>query len=486
MAIKHIIGATFLLALAASASAAVPLKIYKDDQPGDTVYKSTYYFVGITDPKAKASVVGNDCHVYRTGSFGAEIKLAEGDNYIPVRVSLGEESADSTVRIVYVSRPKSAPSKPDATVPLQWPLHLVTKSGAYLQYGNGSDRLGGSKMGFLDPDVELTAIGETSGLYKVMLGDNGYAFVPKEYVERGGEGARAANSGSAVITNTGNSDRFSISLPYRMPYWSRAEIDPSTITISLYGAMNNTNWFTRRGELGMVDFVDLRQQPGGVLDIVIRLKDKYQWGYSVGYEGDRLVVNVKHRPASLALKDLVIGLDAGHGGAYPGACSPSGLTEKEVNLDIVLNVAEMLRAKGARLVLTRDGDTDPSMAERKKIWREGGVDLAVSVHNNSSGNPLKPMGTSSYYKHISNMPLASALHSSMLELGLTDFGLTGNFNFSLNAPTEYPNALVEVLFMSSLPEEELLADPAYRRKLAVQIVRGIENYLAEVKKSLAK
>ena len=67
---------------------------------------------------------------------------------------------------------------------------------------------------------------------------------------------------------------------------------------------------------------------------------------------------------------------------------------------------------------------------------------------------------------------------------LADFGLTGNFNFSLNGPTEYPNALVEVLFMSSLPEEELLADPAYRTRLARGVVDGILDYLAQVRKSV--
>lgn len=94
------------------------------------------------------------------------------------------------------------------------------------------------------------------------------------------------------------------------------------------------------------------------------------------------------------------------------------------------------------------------------------------------------MGTSVYYKHIANRPLAKALHSSMLKLGVADFGLTGNFNFSLNGPTEYPNALVEGLFMSSLPEEEMLADPDFRTKMAQQVVDGIKNYLKEVENSL--
>ena len=483
MTTKHIIAGAIAAIMAAGASAEVPLKIYKGEQRSDTVYKSTYYLIGVTSPGATASINGEDCHVYRTGSFGAELTLKEGENLFPVKVSKDGESAEKTVRVVYAHKAATAPKPAEATVPLTWPLNLVTKKGAYLQYGNGGDRLGGSKMGFLEPDIELTAVGETRNLYKVMLGESAYAYSPKEYVEKGGEGARTVNTGSASVTNTGKTDRLSISLPCRLPYWTRSEIDPSTIKISLYGATNNTNWLTRRNELGMIDFIDMQQEPGGVLTFVLRLKEKYAWGYSVRYEGNNLVVDVRHRPESLALKDLVIGLDAGHGGPYPGAISPSGLTEKEVNLDIILNVADMLRAKGAKVVMTRDGDTGPSMTERKQIWLDGGVDLAISVHNNSSGNPLKPMGTSAYYKHISCMPLARSLHNAMLSMGLENFGLTGNFNFSLNGPTDYPNALVEVLFMSSLPEEELLADPAYRRKLAQNIVKGLTDYLEEVKKA---
>ncbi|MCH5346037.1 MAG: N-acetylmuramoyl-L-alanine amidase, partial [Muribaculaceae bacterium] len=59
-----------------------------------------------------------------------------------------------------------------------------------------------------------------------------------------------------------------------------------------------------------------------------------------------------------------------------------------------------------------------------------------------------------------------------------------NFNFSLNGPTDYPNMLVEGLFMSSLEEEAFLADPEFRTRMARQIFLGLEDYLKMVKKSL--
>ena len=481
-----ILVAAALMATPAMLAAKGPsLKIYRDEQPTDTVYAERYYLIGVTEPGAEATVDGRDCHVYRTGSFGAELTLKPGENIVPVTARRGRNVTRRDVRLVYMTeRPASKAAVAPVTEDLATPVNIITRPGAYLQHGNGSDRLGGSKMSFLTEGIELTADGETGNLYRVALGESDHAYIQKSAVEAGGRGGAVVNTGSISIANTDSTDRIVVSLPRRLAFYDRAEIDPSTILVTLYGATNNSNWVTQRNATSMVDYLDLRRDSQDALTLVIRLKDRYTWGYSVDYQGNNLVIEVRHRPASLDIKDLVIGLDAGHGGEYPGAISPSGLTEKEVNLDIILKAAEMLRGMGATVVLTRDGDTGPSMTERKRIWRESGVDIAVSVHNNASGNPLVPMGTSAYYKHISNRALAQDLHDSMLSLGLANFGLMGNFNFSLNMPTEYPNALVEVLFMSSLPEEELLADPDYRTRLAEKVVEGLLNYLARVKASL--
>lgn len=479
-----IFGAMLAPVLLSAATASPALKIFNDDEHTDTVFSSKYYVVAVTEAGNSAYVNGEEVHVYKTGSFGAEVALKPGNNKISVEVKKGKKTSKAQVDIFYSDVKR--PSRPaPVTVQLASPKNIVTAPGAYLQFGNGADRLGGSKMGYIDEGIGMTAVGETDNLYKVMLGESRYAYLPKEYAIDGGNGFTTVNSGSWSISNKGNADRISVALPMRLAYYTRSEIDPSVIKVSLYGATNNSNWITQQTlDLGMVDFVDFEQEESDVLTVIIRLKEKYAWGYSVNYEGNNLVIDVRHRPESLKLSDLTIGLDAGHGGQYLGAVSPSGLTEKEVNLDIVLAAAEMLRSRGAKVVLTRDGDTGPSMTERKRIWKENNVDLAVSVHNNASGSPLVPMGSSTYYKHISNRPLAAELLKEQLSLGHANFGLTGNFNFSLNGPTDYPNALIEVLFMSSLPDEELLADPAYRRRIAEKIVSGLENYLKAVERSL--
>lgn len=472
------------LGMALTASAASPkLEIYQGEK--DTVFSPNHYVIAVTDPGCTATINGEDIHVYKTGSFGTKLALKPGKNNISVKVSDGKKKAEKKFFVFYNPEGKApaAAVLPPVTKPLMHPLDITTLPGAYLQNGNGDDRLGGSKMGFLVEDIPMTAVGETEGLYKVQLSDNRYAYLPKEYAKEGGEGRSTVNSGSWSIMNIGNADRVTVALPRRVPYYYVTELDPSTLKVYLFGVTNNSNWITQRNEPGMIDYVDFAQDDSDVLTLIIRMKEKYQWGFSVGYQGNNIVIDVKHRPQSLALKDLTIGVDAGHGEIYSGAISPSGIKEKDVNLDIVNRIVALLKNEGAKVVESRPGDSNVSMTERKRVMREAGVDLMVSVHNNASGDPLGPMGTSVYYKHICNRPLAKALHTSMLSLGVADFGLTGNFNFSLNGPTEYPNALVEGLFMSSLPEEEMLADPDFRQKMAEKVVEGIKNYLKEVEKA---
>jgi N-acetylmuramoyl-L-alanine amidase len=65
----------------------------------------------------------------------------------------------------------------------------------------------------------------------------------------------------------------------------------------------------------------------------------------------------------------------------------------------------------------------------------------------------------------------------MLELGLYDFGNIGSFNFSLNGPTDYPNCLVEVAFLSNPEDEKRSIDPNFQTDVAKKIRKGIIDWL---------
>ena len=479
---RILLAATLLAAALADATAQISFR-RAPAYSRDTVRNSRYYLVGITDPGNLAAVNGEQVKVYKTGTFGRQLRLAEGDNRIEVTLFQGTKTETKELHIFYlpndgfVRRPEPQPQFEERL------FCVETKEGAYLQYGTGTDRLGGSKMGWLDPGIVMKVTGEIGDLYRVQLSKNRYAYIHKEDVEFSPRSAHIVNTNNIGITNTGSRDRIRLSLPERLPYAARTTLDPTTIHVDVFGAMNNSNWMTQYQDLGIVDYVDLQQTDSDVLSLVIKLKEKYCWGFQVGYDGNTLVIEVRHAPADLSLKGLKIGLDAGHGGEALGAVSATGIMEKDVNLSIVRELQKLLEKKGATVVLSRTDDSDISMTERKRIFREADIDLMVSIHNNAGGSPLSAMGTSTYYKHITNRELAATLLKHMLELGVPDFGLTGNFNFSLNAPTEYPNALVECLFMSSLPDEEMIADPATHKRIAEKVVAGLEEYLQNVKKS---
>jgi N-acetylmuramoyl-L-alanine amidase len=65
----------------------------------------------------------------------------------------------------------------------------------------------------------------------------------------------------------------------------------------------------------------------------------------------------------------------------------------------------------------------------------------------------------------------------MLELGLGQFGVTGSFNFALNAPTQLPNVLVETAFLSNPEDEMLLLDDMFRTRVAQQVTKGLEEFV---------
>ena len=449
----------------------------------DTVYSSKFYAICITDPGNLAAINGVQVKVYKTGTFGRELKLQPGDNPVDVTIFRGTEVVTKKFSIYYdTSRKSDTAAQPEPQLEERL-FYVVTKELAYLQYGSGSDRLGGSKMGFLDPGIVLKVVGQVGELYKVQLSANRFAYIHAEDVEMTPRSSHIVNTNNMGISNQVDCDRIRLSLPEKLPYASWTALDPTTINVDVFGAMNNSNWVTQYNETEMVDYVDLQQVDSDVLRLVIKLKDKYAWGYRVNYEGNNLIIEVRHAPKNLSLKGLKVGLDAGHGGSALGAVSATGINEKDVNLSIVRELEKQLLKKGATVVISRTDDSEMTMTQRKKIFRDANIDLMVSIHNNAGGSPLVPMGASTYYKHIVNRELAATLLRHMLELDVPNYGLTGNFNFSLNMPTEYPNALVECLFMSSLPDEEMLADTATHKRIAEKIVAGLEDYLDKVAES---
>jgi N-acetylmuramoyl-L-alanine amidase len=348
----------------------------------------------------------------------------------------------------------------------------------HLEYGTGDDRLGGAKMTYLDTGI-LVHITDSSGNdYRVQLSKNHSAFLPKNNFIEDTTAVKmdAYLSSSWRVDGNEKFDFVSLYLPEKLPYRSFHQIHPSRIVVDIFGLVSNTNWITQLKTAKEIRNVWYEQAEADVFRVFIELSHEQHWGHLIYYSGKTLVIRVSRQPEPLKLKNLKIAIDAGHGGVNTGAKGASGIAEKDYTIKIASGLADYLCRKGATVYMTRCSDTDYTMIDRALMIRNEEPDLLISIHLNSSSNK-NAKGVSTYYRHIGFRRLSQFILDRMLDLELNNFGNIGAFNFTLNGPTEYPNCLVEVAFISNEEDEEKIVDPQFQKKAARQIARGIEDWL---------
>ena len=192
------------------------------------------------------------------------------------------------------------------------------------------------------------------------------------------------------------------------------------------------------------------------------------------------------------LSDLTVVVDAGHGGGDPGAVGRSGLTEKEVNLDLAVRVTQLLEAAGAKVVLTR-GDDDALRAFGSSVRRDqllarcnvanaAFADLFVSLHCNARGEYSAGVrGTETYYRKLDSLSFARVMQEEMVAaLGIPDGGAHYHpKSIIVLYRTEMPAVLVEVAYLSNPEDEALLATSEFRDQAAQGVANGVKRYVQE-------
>jgi len=367
------------------------------------------------------------------------------------------------------------------------PHYLLTRSTGKLPallYGLGEDRLGGAKMGYIDTNVLLRVIDSTKEMYSVQLSRFHTAYIEKVYIKPDS----AQKEKPFYLTNSfsakGDSafDYVGISMEEKLPYKSSMEINPSKIVVDIFGVQSNTNWITQLHSLKEVKNVYYNQVEDDVVRVTIELQHRQHWGYSIGYKGKVLVIRVKRQPEKMDIKYLKIAIDAGHGGTNGGA---GGINTKAEEKHMTLLFAKALQAylkkKGVKnIVMTRNNDTSFDNKDRILFLQQENPDLLISLHLNSSNNTLVK-GVSTYYKHIGFRPLTTALLNRMLDLKLNEFGNVGSFNFILNQPTDFPNSLVEIAFLSNTEDERRIISKDFHTAVAQKLYLGVVDWLKAVK-----
>ncbi len=203
--------------------------------------------------------------------------------------------------------------------------------------------------------------------------------------------------------------------------------------------------------------------------------------------------------------NLLIVIDPGHGGTDAGARAASGVAwEKELTLDWARRVAGLLSGRGFDVFLTRTNDMDVALSNRVSFADSRNAALFVSLHFNSAGANggeagietycLTPRGlpstvTRGFYDDwnavfpnnefdSANLQLAASIHRNLLQAsGVRDRGIRRARFLTVLRGQQRPAVLIEGGYLSNSAEARLLAQPAYRQKLAVAVVNGLTENL---------
>ncbi|KFZ37532.1 N-acetylmuramoyl-L-alanine amidase [Shewanella mangrovi] len=279
----------------------------------------------------------------------------------------------------------------------------------------------------------------------------------------------------------------------------------------------------------------------GILRLVIDLKQAANANLfslpPTGPYGDRLVVDFESgRKTTIKQdsdrqpqddRDIIVAIDAGHGGDDPGSIGPSGMYEKRVALAIAKRVADEINAvRGMKAIMTRSGDYFVDLNRRSELARKGKADLLVSIHADAFTSP-QPRGASVWVlsnrransemgrlleqsekvsellggvgEIVQNTDSEQYLMRTLIDMSMDNsrsagFRVADDILSRLGKVTklhksspEYaslavlkspdiPSLLVETGFISNPTEEKLLRSSNHQQKLANAIYGGIISY----------
>ena len=165
-------------------------------------------------------------------------------------------------------------------------------------------------------------------------------------------------------------------------------------------------------------------------------------------------------------------LDAGHGGVNPGAIF-EGRRESDDALELTLAIGNILEENGIDVEYSRVNDIYESPTQKAREANESGADYFVSIHRNSSVKPEQYSGIESliYAKGLRSEELANNINRELEQVGFINLGISERPNLAVLRRTKMPAVLVEVGFINTARDNELLDTRFY--EVANAIAEGI-------------
>ncbi len=251
-----------------------------------------------------------------------------------------------------------------------------------------------------------------------------------------------------------------------------------------------------------------------------------------GASGHRLVIDLRDKKGksekikTTSKRDVIIAIDAGHGGKDPGATGRSGTHEKIVTLQIAKRLEKDINAqRGMKAVLVRKNDRYMRLRDRIHKARDKHADMMISLHADSFPDP-RARGSSIYALSVDGASSETArmlaekenaadilfgdvnlaVDDQMVKEVLFDLSLTGTIESSLDIGDEIlgqlkavnrvhkkkvqqagfavlkapniPSVLLETAFISNPREERNLRSASHQKKVSKAIMRGVNKYFS--------
>jgi N-acetylmuramoyl-L-alanine amidase len=306
----------------------------------------------------------------------------------------------------------------------------------------------------------------------------------------------------------------------------RVVIDVPNATFS--GAIPSGSGLVRQMRSGVREGDDLRL----VIDLAGQAHPRSFLTEPNQQYGHRLVIDLEPVDRQVAgpvvavpaeARDLIIAIDAGHGGEDPGASGRSGAHEKTITLALARALAREVDAiPGMRSFMVRDGDYFLRLETRRERARAAGADLFISLHADAFSDPrargahvfvLSQNGATSEMArilaerensadHIGGVALAdtdnvlatvlldlaqTAAISASLDLGESVLGGLGGVtrlhkrtvqqaSFVVLKSPDIPSILIETGYITNPEEEANLRSPQFQQRMAAAVAAGVQSY----------
>ncbi|MBQ1216654.1 MAG: family 10 glycosylhydrolase [Clostridia bacterium] len=281
-----------------------------------------------------------------------------------------------------------------------------------------------------------------------------------------------------------NTDKYTVfSLGLTETVFHDLWMNETDVEIYLYDVTGDLPSFTL-GENPLFSAIKIERMNETTIRMVLTYKEaRHIYGYTCAFDGTTLNISFRN-PSKLAsgdqpLKGIVISIDPGHSqnsGAV-GTYNKKEVYESTLNLTLSKLAAEKLRAMGATVVLSHQGEGTYSLEELILQFRDLKPDVNVSIHFNShSGNPLSLSGTFTYWCYRNSQLLSDV----MLEEFTKETGLKKNRSdcncYQVSRFCDFPSILFETAYICNPTDVAWFMKEENMDRAADAIAKGLLAY----------